>query len=255
MNNQGWIKLHRKILDNPTLQNANCFIIFTKLLLSVDRTTGQIKMGRKQLSDLCGIKQNTCYRASKRLVASGMVQASSNRFFTTYSICNWGDYQHDGNNPRPSNVRVTSVDGNTLTRRKNKEERNTTTLYAPPEDPMPDLDFDDEGLTSNDAKKDQQKQAHPDVQKVISKFENTYGLKLKQIRTQRAMAFNLVKRYTLPKTLQAIDVSHRVLTERYAPQITDLRDLWEKWDKLAAFLIKQRATQQGKVAIIREDEE
>lgn len=257
-NTTGWIKLHRKILDNETLQNPNSFMLFTKLLLLVDHKTGTVKIGRKKLSDLCGMNESTCYRTYQRLKKSGMLLDDGNSLCLTYSICNWGDYQTDGNNQRSTKSGQPPVDGNTITRRKNKEERKTPTVFATPVDSMPDLEnvvMDDE-LVNNDVKKNRNEQKlHPDVQAVIKYFEAKFGLKLKDIRNQRNMAFNLTHRYGLQKTLSAIDIAYQALPMQYAPNITDLRDLWEKWDKLAAYLIKSRATQQGRVATVDEGAE
>ncbi len=53
--NEGWIKLHRKILDNGILRDQNAWIVFSWLLLKVDRKTGKKIVGRFWASEELGI--------------------------------------------------------------------------------------------------------------------------------------------------------------------------------------------------------
>ena len=89
-----YIKLYRKILDNPDLvKDNNAFIMFTKLLLKVDRKTGTYTAGRMQLATLCNMKPVTAYRTTLRLVGAGLVTALPNTKYTTYTVVNWDKYQ------------------------------------------------------------------------------------------------------------------------------------------------------------------
>lgn len=95
----GWIKLHRAILENELLQNdLKAYIVFTKLLLHVDRKTGARTGGRYQLESLTGLKGSTIYKVLKRLEKAGMIEQKSNNHSTTIRICNWSNYQGDGKN-------------------------------------------------------------------------------------------------------------------------------------------------------------
>jgi hypothetical protein len=89
----GWIKLHRKILDNELLKTdhkaRNLFVI---LLLIADRN-GQWSGGRYQLAALSGIKPETLYKKLKRLQNEHQVNIKTNNKYSTISICNWGVYQ------------------------------------------------------------------------------------------------------------------------------------------------------------------
>lgn len=91
----GWIKLHRKLLSNEILRfDNNAYIVFTKLLLLVDRRTGMWRGGvRIRLADECNLKGTTTYQALLRLELSGMVTLESNSRFSEVSILKWNEYQ------------------------------------------------------------------------------------------------------------------------------------------------------------------
>ena len=119
MENTGWIKLHRALISNKfLLRDTNAFVVFIRLLLLVDRKTGQWEGGRIQLGTWCGLNPMTAYKSAIRLQKAKMVTLSSNNKYTTFSICNWSKYQmidnSDGNNERTTGEQPE----NTLTRSK-----------------------------------------------------------------------------------------------------------------------------------------
>lgn len=95
INNQGWVKLHRKILENPDLNSASSFTVFVTLLLLVDRNTGCWAGGRKQLSSLSNLHESTVYRTLRRLEKCKMVTLRANTNYSEICICNWDKYQGD----------------------------------------------------------------------------------------------------------------------------------------------------------------
>jgi len=92
--NNGWVKLYRKINENPVLGDTNASQIFLWLLVNVDKDTGSVKIGRIWLSKLLGIKESTLYKALKRLqrVYKVVTQVSNNRY-TEITLLNWAKYQ------------------------------------------------------------------------------------------------------------------------------------------------------------------
>lgn len=97
--NNGWIKLHRKILDNEHLANDNtACLLFIKLLLVTNKKTGTYTTGRYKLSLLSNEKPATIYKALKRLEKWGNIELSSNNKRTTIRICNYEEYQEQSNN-------------------------------------------------------------------------------------------------------------------------------------------------------------
>lgn len=101
----GWIKLHRSLLDNDIWRSdKTAFNVFLTLLLLCDTKKGQWSGGRYQLAEYCGFKDGAVYKALQRLAQAKMVTLSSNSRFTTISICNWKEYQFVGNSSSNSKV-------------------------------------------------------------------------------------------------------------------------------------------------------
>lgn len=91
---QGWIKLHRQILDRDDMWRDNvAFMLFVRLLLLCDRKTGTYNAGRIQLGQLANVPPTTAQYALKRLQESGRVTLTPNSKFTTIHITNWTKYQ------------------------------------------------------------------------------------------------------------------------------------------------------------------
>ena len=92
-----YIKLYREILDNPRLSSDNnAYLMFTKLLLKVDRHTGTYITGRKKLATLCNLKETTAWMTLKRLNDDNMINMLSDKHKTKITICNWDEYQSRG---------------------------------------------------------------------------------------------------------------------------------------------------------------
>lgn len=111
---------------------------------------------------------------------------------------------------------------------------------APPSDP----------LLGNELRPIKQR-GNPDVNQVIEAFEAEFELKLKRLPQQRFAANRLIKRYGLETTVKGIHAAQLVRDEKYAPQILSIEDLWDKWDKLAAYYRKKQS-EQTKITIIEE---
>ncbi len=88
-------------------------------------------------------------------------------------------------------------------------------------------------LVTNQLKPQQKRDGNLD--EVIEFFHDRFDLKMKRMKYQRIAASNLIKRYQKINVLKAIDAAALARSERYSPQILSLEDLWDKWDKLAAF--------------------
>jgi hypothetical protein len=90
----GWVRYYRSILFHPLLEHDNtCFIVFTKLLLYVDRNTGTCTTGRKRLGMITNLKDTTAWQALKRLEKAGMVTLSTTTTFTRVIVDNWQKFQ------------------------------------------------------------------------------------------------------------------------------------------------------------------
>lgn len=127
MQNNSWIKLYRKTVDNGIMRDHTAWVIFSWLLLNVDQN-GFRKIGRYQLCDELGIKPATYYKALERLEKKWGVITTSNRIrFTEVWIVNWAKYQQA--ETAHSNQSITPVEtddneSNTKQEYKNKELKN-----------------------------------------------------------------------------------------------------------------------------------
>ncbi|MFJ7735302.1 hypothetical protein ACIQ2D_03070 [Lysinibacillus sp. NPDC097287] len=111
----GWIKLHRKVLDNEIWCDVTVFRLFTLLMLKAThqemKVRGQtLKRGQyvrsysKLAEDLAykegrGLKtmsKSTVMRAVKKLVGAGMLDVSETEYGTLFTVVNYDMYQGIG---------------------------------------------------------------------------------------------------------------------------------------------------------------
>jgi len=119
----GWVKLHRKAIENGWLKNHNMWIFWTYCLLKashkrhkhlvgfrqIELAPGQFVFGRKIASIETGLSEQavrTCLENFKKL---GNITSTSTNKYTLVTIVNWGLYQdtNQETNQQP-NQKVTS---------------------------------------------------------------------------------------------------------------------------------------------------
>lgn len=125
----GWIKLHRRVLQHPVYVNdPTAWRVFEALLLLADRH-GEWKGGVDQLASYIRENRNTVYSTSLRLERHGMVKRLSNKRYTVYQICNWDRWQVSSSNEIQIDVKQTS---NELqdSYKKEKKNKNTSSLRS-----------------------------------------------------------------------------------------------------------------------------
>jgi hypothetical protein len=143
---EGYIKLHRKILDNGIFRKPKVSHLFNYCLLRAnwsDKTIcwngqplvverGSFITGRRQIALETGLSEQNVRYALRTLHQFSMVQRSSEKStskFTYLTVCNYNDYQHledEGN--QQSNQQVTSnqpASNQQVTTDKNKKNNNT----------------------------------------------------------------------------------------------------------------------------------
>ena len=104
----GWIKLHRKMLDNPVVfKDADHVAIWIYLLLEathVDYPTlfggkkvvlkpGQLVTGRKKISERTGVDEYKVMRVLKCFETEHQIAQQKERYGTLISILAWDEYQ------------------------------------------------------------------------------------------------------------------------------------------------------------------
>ena len=103
----GWIKLHRKIIDNPVFDKPELFHLFAFCIMAAshditrviwngeerDIERGSFIAGRKSLSDKLKQSESKIYRNLKVLEKLNMITLKSNNRFTLINVVNYCNYQ------------------------------------------------------------------------------------------------------------------------------------------------------------------
>lgn len=105
--NNGFVVLHRKILDNPIWRNENLVHLFITLLLMASHKEerflwngkeevlkrGQLLTGRLKLGELLAVNPNTIYKRLKILKNLGIINIKSSNKFSVITIVKYSQYQ------------------------------------------------------------------------------------------------------------------------------------------------------------------
>ena len=132
----GWIKLHRKILDNPIFLKPDLYQLFSYCLLRANHNEtkiiwngkevvlekGSFITGRKVLALATGQTESAVYKRLDSLRKMGMTTQKSNNKFTIVKVLNYSVYQGeeiDGEQPSNNKVTTKEQQGNTDNTLKN----------------------------------------------------------------------------------------------------------------------------------------
>lgn len=142
MEGNGYIKLHRKMLENPIVCKDNdYFRLWMQLLLSathkeckalfagkkITLKPGQLITGRRKMALLCGISESKAQRILKAFESEQQIKQRTSRQNRIITICNWGKYQiseQQMNNKRTTNEQQMN------TKQEYRESKNETELAA-----------------------------------------------------------------------------------------------------------------------------
>ena len=101
--NDGWIKLHRKMKEWEWYDDSNTVHLFLHLLLSanhetkiwhgVEITAGQLLTGRKSLSKILGMGEQSVRTSLTRLKSTSEITIKSTNKYSIITIQKWKDYQ------------------------------------------------------------------------------------------------------------------------------------------------------------------
>lgn len=217
----GWIKLHRQLLDNKIFRHdINAWHVFEVLMLIADKKTAEWSGGRYVLADLCELKPTTAYQSLKRLEKAKMVTLSSNNKYTSVRICNWSKYQ--GTDDTSNDIKMTSRrhQDDTITRIENRELRNSTTYYGKPE-----------------------------INELFEYWHEKTGLSItSQVQANRRACSNLFNKHGPDNLKRLIDGVAQAHGDQYAPRIANFIQLQSKSDELILWG-KQKTTNKKVVKI------
>lgn len=131
----GWVKLHRKIIENPVANKPNYLALWVWILLLANHQEnkfmwngetiiikeGQLLCGRKELSMKSGISPSTVERILNYLENEHQIEQQKTNKFRVITVINWKEYQKTDN--KMDNRWTT--DGQQMdTIKKNKNEKN-----------------------------------------------------------------------------------------------------------------------------------
>lgn len=139
--NDGWIKLHRQMLDNPVVfKDADYLAVWIYLLLTATHKQrpamyggqkimlkpGQLVTGRKKISERTGVNESKIFRILKLFESEQQIEQRKNRYGTLISILAWDEYQAS---EQQVNNKCTTSEQQVNTKQECKNERN---IFKPP---------------------------------------------------------------------------------------------------------------------------
>lgn len=197
----GWVKLHRKALDNDQLFGSSLtFGLFAYLLLQADEH-GVVELGRFQLAKRFRSKPSTIYQTLKRLESNNQVTLQSNNRYTTINIVNWSKYQ----NKVTPEVNGKQSQSNTLIRIKNKK------------------------ITIKEAEKIMNR----NVQGIIKlRRELKWSTPFRGAERENEIATDLLRKDDYPTIIRNMKAYARNRAEQFMPQINGLDDFNHKYPSI-----------------------
>lgn len=140
---RGYIKLWRKMRDNPRLHDPDYLSVWIWCLLEatyserksilggkeIDLKPGQFTTGRRQFSELCGVQESKLERILTCFVNIGQIEQQTTSTNRLISISNWKDYQE---NEQQVNNKRTTDEQQVNTPKELKKEKKYNKPFVPP---------------------------------------------------------------------------------------------------------------------------
>ena len=134
----GWLKLHRSIIDSAVFKDLEVLKIWIWLLCNASFDThdtlffgkvitvhpGQIVTGRKKIAQSTDLNESKVYRALMLLKSLGNIEIKSNNKFSVITIVKWAKYQADLEIVNSKTTAKQQQDNTTKEIKKLKKERN-----------------------------------------------------------------------------------------------------------------------------------
>jgi len=140
----GWIKFHRKILDNPIFLKPDLYQLFSYCLLKANHNETKIIWnskeeilekgcfitGRKAIASDTGQNESSIYKRLKILEKLNMISIKSNNKYSVVKVLNYCIYQgEEKDKEQPSNNQVTTTEQQSNTNKNIKNDKNIEELY------------------------------------------------------------------------------------------------------------------------------
>ncbi len=228
---EGYIKLHRKLLDNPLCTRIDYLGLWTYLLLRANHKeaelmsdvgviklkSGQFITSRDTIAISLGVKASKVQRMLKRLEIGQQIKQETNNRFRIITIVNWDKYQkNEQQTDSKANNKRTTDEQQTDT---NKNDKNV----------------------KNDKKDTMQPAVSDEINPLIELFKsiNPSYKTLYSNTTQRSCLKRLLKELGREKLELAINTVVQTNGMDYAPVITTPYELEKKLGSLMVFIKKQ----------------
>lgn len=136
MEDQGWVKIHRRLLNSRFGKDAEYLGLWTYLLLKANHDKeyytskgvklgrGQFATGRKQIAEDTGLNENKVQRMLKKFEKYEQIEQQTFSKYRVITITNWDDYQsreQQVNNKRTASEHYTRT-------KEQKNKRNSTEI-------------------------------------------------------------------------------------------------------------------------------
>lgn len=222
---QGWIKLHRKLLENPIIRKPSYLALWVVLLLKANHKDnkmiwngniivvkeGQMITGRKSLSEETNIPESTIEDILKFLETQHQIQQQKTTKFRLITIVNWKDHQSPdikSNNKATTKQQQADTNNND---NNTKKDKNTETSSV-------------------------------EVVSIIDEFKkwNPSAKNWYKNTTQRKACEDLVESYGLGQVLRVIPLLPKTNARPYLPTITTALQLFEKYTVLQSGLERMK---------------
>jgi hypothetical protein len=226
MEQLGWIKLHRKVLENPMAERPSYFSLWVILLLranhkdnqmiwngkSITIKEGQFITSRNKLSIQSGIPESTIERILKYFENEQQIEQQKNTKFRLITIKNWKDYQ--------------KMDGSIDNKRTDREHQMDTNKNDKNED-------NEKVIEINSIEINSLIKAFESVNQACSKYySNT---------TQRKACRFLIDTHGFKKVKHTIEsILPKSNSLAYFPSINTPLQLQEKWSALESAIIRYK---------------
>lgn len=173
---QGWVCVHRKLLDNPIFKNDKLFRVFMFCLLRAQHTAGdqlvgdsvvyldkgQLATGRISISEQTGLSQQNVRTAISKLEKLGILTIKPTTKYSVITMVNWNQYQQT--NQQVTNKQPTSNQQVTTSNNVNNEDNeNKLNVSAKPKQSK--FKFDDDQMRFAEAVYKKVEQVTPQMKK------------------------------------------------------------------------------------------
>lgn len=154
LNNEGWVKLHRKLLDNPRSSDPAWLAVWIYLLLRANHKpgkailgkhvvhvkAGQTVTGRKKIAESTGLSEKVVRRILNELKMDQQIGQEGNRICSIITILNWESYQEAGQPTGQDRAKDGPRLGQDGATNKNDKNERSTTLSPEPSFELPRIE-------------------------------------------------------------------------------------------------------------------